>query len=306
MKSLYLESPYPQPVDGGEGPRNDRNHEFIDHLPHTNIRIWYSAFSQFYPDHWHNETEIVVGQSGTYTIQVDGNIWDIQKGDILIVPGKIIHSLDMSNDCHGFVYFFDLESFKDIPTYSTVSPLLTKPLFIKKSNTLLYQSAFSILEQTRNEYFSKNDFRELMVYSHVLNLLAQIGRSYSMTTANLTHLRSDKREEYTERFNDILTWINENYFEDITLEFISKKFGFSKYHFSRLFSQYTNHTFSEYLTFQRLKAAEELLRNSDLSITDISTQVGFNSISTFSQIFKNKNHCTPSEFRKISLPDQLE
>ncbi len=84
-----------------------------------------------------------------------------------------------------------------------------------------------------------------------------------MTTANLTHLRSDKREEYIERFNDILTWINENYFEDITLEFISKKFGFSKYHFSKLFSQYTNHTFSEYLTFQRLKAAEELLRNSE-------------------------------------------
>lgn len=297
MKSIYLDSPYPQPVDGGTGSRLEGRHEFIDYLPNTTIRIWYSAFSQFYPEHWHDEMEIIYCQSGYYTLKTIDGCWKIQKGDILFVPGKSIHSLNLSHDCHGFVYLFNLENIEEIPSSSLVLSTLENPYFLKNSNSSLYHSISAQLEQIRNEYFSDNDFRELMVYSYMLKIFSQIGQAQRGPSKKLVHLRTDKQKEYFECFKDVLTYINNNYGEDITLDDISRKFGFSKFHFSRLFGQYTDNTFSKYLTYQRIKAAETFLQNSKLSITDISTRVGFNSLSTFSRAFKEKNRCTPSEYR---------
>lgn len=76
--------------------------------------------------------------------------------------------------------------------------------------------------------------------------------------------------------------------------------GFSKFHFSRLFKQYTSLTFNEYLNHRRLKAAEELLAAPDLSITEIALRSGYASLSTFNRLFKQIKHCTPTEYRAKS------
>ena len=140
----------------------------------------------------------------------------------------------------------------------------------------------------------------LLVYSHILNLMTQIARNSNQELKLTYHTRSDKKREYIQQFESIMSWINQHYVEEITLESISKKFGFSRYHFSRLFSQYTNYTFSNYLTLQRLYAAENLLIHSEYSVTDIASKVGFCNSAVFSRAFKKKNLCTPTEFRAIT------
>lgn len=94
-----------------------------------------------------------------------------------------------------------------------------------------------------------------------------------------------------------MTYIDTHYTENLDLETVAKSVGFSKYHFSRLFKQYTNFTFGDYLCYRRIKAAEELLANPDLSITEVAIQAGFPSISTFNRLFKQHKNCTPSEYR---------
>lgn len=94
-----------------------------------------------------------------------------------------------------------------------------------------------------------------------------------------------------------LHYIDTHYTENLDLETVAKSVGFSKYHFSRLFKQYTNFTFGDYLCYRRIKAAEELLANPDLSITEVAIQAGFPSISTFNRLFKQHKNCTPSEYR---------
>lgn len=299
MKSIYLDSEYPQPIDGGSGTSFEKNHEFIDYLPNTNLRIWYSSKNAFYPTHWHEAMEIIFCQSGYYVLTSEEESWKIHMGDILLMPGGITHSLDLKGDCHGFVYLINLEVLEHMPSAAGILPLITHPIFLPKSDNALYQSTTVLLEQMRNEYFSDNNLREMLVYSHMLVLLAQIGRSHLTASQTLSQLGSDKKKEYIEKFNEILNYINSNYAEDITLDFISKKFGFSKYYFSRLFNQYTTYNFSDYLTYRRVRAAESLLLKSDLPITVISFYAGFNSISTFSRAFKEKNHCSPSDYRRL-------
>lgn len=300
MKSLYLDSPYPQPIDGGVGPKSDGTHEFIDYLPNTYLRIWYSQFNQLYPEHWHNEIEMVYCNSGHYIMSTKESMWELHEGDIILLPGGIAHSLDMKEDCHGFVYLINLSLLEHIPSAALILPLISQPIFLKKGNNRLYHSVNTLLEQMRNEYFSDNDLREFTVYSHMLMLLTKIGRSHLSDSKKRLHLRSDKQKEYIDRFSEILKYINDNYSEDITLEQISKKFGFSKYHFSRLFSQYTTYNFCDYLTYRRLRNTELLLLDSDLSITEIAIHSGFNSPSSFNRAFKQKNLCTPSEYRKLA------
>lgn len=297
MKSIYLDSRYPQPIDGGSGTTFDQNHELIDYLPNTSLRIWYSSYNQFYPSHWHEAMEIIYCESGYYVMCDEEKTWEIHPGDILFIPAGNTHSLNMHENCHGFVYFINLDILKHMPSASNILSFIAQPIFLTKSKLTLYKSVAALLEQMRDEYFSDNDLRELLVYSHMLVLLTQIGRSYLTKSRDLIHLRPDKQKEYMEKFNEVLNYINDNFMENITLELISKKFGFSKFHFSRLFSKYTTYTFSDYLTFRRIKSAEQLLLKSEMTVTEVSTYVGFNSLSTFSRCFKQKNHCSPSDYR---------
>ena len=104
-------------------------------------------------------------------------------------------------------------------------------------------------------------------------------------------------KEYVTKFGNLLEYIDNHYTEDLTLEDMADIIGFSKYHFSRLFKQYTNFTFCDYLKNRRIQAAEMLLEQPEYSITEVALQAGFPSISTFNRIFKEYKNCTPTEFR---------
>ncbi|WP_395547969.1 MULTISPECIES: helix-turn-helix transcriptional regulator [unclassified Lacrimispora] len=58
-------------------------------------------------------------------------------------------------------------------------------------------------------------------------------------------------------------------------------------------------SFPEYITAQRVGKATKLLENPDLSIMDVAMQSGFSSLPSFNRTFKQTNHCTPSQSRKM-------
>ena len=89
--------------------------------------------------------------------------------------------------------------------------------------------------------------------------------------------------------------------EDITLDEISKIAGFSKYHFTRLFKQFTNNTFYKYLNQKRIELALTLLADPNISVTETAMQSGFANPSTFIRVFKAEKGCTPTEFRKMFI-----
>ncbi|HET7153235.1 MAG TPA: AraC family transcriptional regulator [Candidatus Kapabacteria bacterium] len=73
---------------------------------------------------------------------------------------------------------------------------------------------------------------------------------------------------------------------------------FSQYHFLRLFKKTYNKTPHQYLTEQRIERAKTLMANSDMTITDICYAVGFESLGSFSTLFKKHAGCPPLEFRE--------
>ena len=96
-------------------------------------------------------------------------------------------------------------------------------------------------------------------------------------------------------------YIDENLHEPLDLEQISRQAFFSRFHFHRLFTHIYRKTPHQYLTRARLDAAKALLEKEGLSITDVCNCVGFESLGSFSLLFKKGTGHTPQYYRNMAF-----
>ncbi len=98
-----------------------------------------------------------------------------------------------------------------------------------------------------------------------------------------------------------IQFIEDNLNQKLILEEIAKYANFSNFHFHRLFSIVTKETVNGFITRKRLeRAAGFLIRNNDISITEIAEMVGYSNLSSFSRGFKKFYGMSPLQFRELS------
>lgn len=95
-----------------------------------------------------------------------------------------------------------------------------------------------------------------------------------------------------------VAYIRQNYKNDIKLFDVAKEIGLNETYFSRVFKKKFGINYSDYLNNVRLEKSKELLNTTNLTMNEISTEVGYNSESYFSRIFKLNFKITPKQFRK--------
>ncbi len=100
-------------------------------------------------------------------------------------------------------------------------------------------------------------------------------------------------------------YIDENFHESLNLETISKQAFLSKFHFHRIFTQVYRHTPHQYLTRKRLDKAKDLLAENK-QVTDVCNEVGFESIGSFSVLFKKEIGFAPQYYRNMAYKKKME
>lgn len=95
-------------------------------------------------------------------------------------------------------------------------------------------------------------------------------------------------------------YIDNNYEKELNLEFLSSIRFTSKYHLLRLFKRYYGITPRQYLIDKRIEMAKKTLRNG-LTVTETCFAVGFESLGSFSSLFKTKTGKSPREYQKQQL-----
>jgi AraC-like DNA-binding protein len=94
-------------------------------------------------------------------------------------------------------------------------------------------------------------------------------------------------------------FMDENFYEPIDLNDISQKAFLSRFHFHRLFSQVYKRTPHQYLTLKRMEKAKNLLAN-NRQVTEVCSEVGFESLGSFSVLFKKEIGFAPQYYRNMA------
>jgi len=97
---------------------------------------------------------------------------------------------------------------------------------------------------------------------------------------------------------EIISYINEHFKEEITTELLAEHVGLSPFHFIRTFKKETGFTPHEYLVRTRIDMAKYLLKNTGMSVKDICFETGFSSESVFCSAFKKSSGMSPNSYRK--------
>lgn len=118
--------------------------------------------------------------------------------------------------------------------------------------------------------------------------------------AILDYLKASSENPHYAIIHDLKAYIDTHLEEDISLDSLAERAFLSPSYISSLFGEILHISFSNYLTNARVDKAAELLCSSSMTVTDITTVVGYRNIQYFCRKFKEKYGVTPMQFRKSS------
>lgn len=124
--------------------------------------------------------------------------------------------------------------------------------------------------------------------------------SYYQQKINALKKSHYSNEKQIESVIGIKNYIDNNFEAKLNLDFLSHTRFISKYHLLRLFKRYYGLTPRQYLIDKRIEKSKEHLKN-NMSVTETCFAVGFESLGSFSSLFKSRTGKSPSQFQKEQL-----
>jgi AraC family transcriptional regulator len=242
-----------------------------------------------------------------------------RKGALIIETGNEIHRLE--NDSSVLIN----SGTKFNISYASRAPadalfVFFGENFIQSNLNSLKDDEFGLVEY-EDKYFERvirNDETYNRIYNSVINDFDRIGKDIRFFNEKSEELflhlignenlslnealrlplkkKATRREMYR-RLCIGADYIESCFTEELTLDDISKRSAISKFHFLRLFKSVFYVTPSEYIVSLRMKKAKELLRRSDRNVSEVCSSVGYESLPSFSNLFKKHAGCSPQDYR---------
>ena len=277
----------------------DGDYEPVNYSPGSSVRFWVNIESRQYDLHWHASTEIIVPIVNTITVRLRGMEYVLNPGEIFVIPPGDLHALEIPDTGMRLVFLFDLSVLQTVNGFPYLNSTFSNPVLISPDNAI-YHKEMELLYEMFCDYYSQSSLREVKIFSKMIDFHVAYQESQSMLDPAVP---KKYEKNIMDRLNIVFFYINQHYTEDIPLEKAAEVAGFSKYHFSRIFKEFSGNNYFDYLCLQRVKASERMLLIPSKSITEIAYQSGFGSLCAFNRAFKKKNNCTPSEYRTKHLAD---
>lgn len=251
--------------------------------------------------HWHPEVELTLFLSGEMEYLINDSIYYVKAGDGLFGNSNALHSGIMRN---GSQCTYLSITFHPRFLYGYENSILqTKYVSFITSNEswasfLLTESEEwqrDILENMKTIYALSQerpvDF-ELQVHMLLMDIWQKLYRHFAVQPE-----KEHKPGHHLQRLRDIISYIQDNYSEKITLEDVARSANICQSECCRFFKKHMNMTIFDYILYLRIQNSLPLLKTMD-SVTEVSTAVGFTSSSYYSQIFKRQMGCSPLEYKK--------
>lgn len=270
-----------------------------------NIRFFdYKHFT--YPLHFHSEYEIIYIKESTGTRFVGNNIAKYEAGDILLIGSNLPHFLKSDPIYHSGIIDLRVKGtiiqFEKEFMYSTIN---NYPHFIKIKNLLQESQRGTYFARGRSQKLQlllekiplENGLNQLMLFLEILKEMSETERRQTISTTDFVN----EMIYDTARIDKVISFLNKNYTRNISLEEIASFAAMNTSAFCRYFKSKTGKSFKNYILDMRIGFACKLLLMEDNSISQLSSECGFDTISHFNKTFKKNTGFVPSQYRKTML-----
>lgn len=245
----------------------------------------------------HEQTvyEITYVLSGSGSFFVDNRVYDMQKGDLLIVRKGEMHNI-ISSEGDPLRFFYLGFDFVEPIAHERIAQL--KSFFdstelVEIHNAMGVQDTFMKL---LSEFISDDTLSDLLVEAYMQEIICTVYRIFSRKFYK-SYLLSGSNNSDEKLVYDVINYIDVNMESMENLSALSREFGYSYTHIAQKFSAFTGESLKTYHTKRRFEKANEYLRQG-YSITKVAELMGFKSIHAFSRAYKKFVGMAPREYKK--------
>lgn len=236
-----------------------------------------------YAPMFHPHGELVHAVQGTLGITVDGVEYRLEAGQTAVIFPYLTHSYEKAPDAKSVVILFDPAA-----TAFDATLLEKKPVCCRVEDSRIYPLMDRAVTMIR-----RGKRKTAMGY-----LNAVLGELLELLELE------DRDGPAGDAAVQLLSYCEEHFSEDITVEKLAEALFISSSYVSKLFSQKLKTGFRSYINDLRVRKAQTLLRETDQKILQIMEACGFQNQSSFNRVFRGITGLSPRQYRQAHRPDQ--
>ena len=253
-------------------------------------RVWTGRYRNLHNlPHWHLENELICVEQGQATVSHNHQEYLLTEGDAIFLGSGEIHYIKSDPDSITAITLFD----------DALTASLTNCCQLCCAKLSTDYDILHVFSQIQEELQQRRPFFEQQTCLLLLQLMIRIFREEA--TVPMT---AQPEHSSISNYKNLLTEIERNYCY-ITFSDAASFMGLSEPYFSRFFRKISGMTFSRYLNTVRLEHAIAMLQDptQKLSVTEVASRCGFDTIRHFNRVFRDITGMTPRELPQNYVPD---
>lgn len=256
-----------------------------------------------YPWHTHNDIQIVYVLEGEIEIKIAYARYTLVKNNIHFIHNDDVHGFKglTKNNLVLFISFnmeYFLEFFPDLDTQVFTTKVGENVITYKKQ-LAIKTHIFSII----SELYSKGPRYKENIQEISRELISDLYANFRGFTLDLSSRTFEHKVPHDmlqiDRIGRVVSYIYQNYPYKLNLSEIAKAENINSYYLSHLFQQFIGDSFRNFVSMARCEMSEAELLSTDVSITQISQNVGFSNLKYYTDRFREWFGCSPKEYRQL-------
>lgn len=253
--------------------------------------------------HKHDFYEMFFVYEGEFEQIIENEKITMRTGDICLIPPGVYHSIDVNNYSIVINILIQKDTMRELFMSDLKGDHLLTQFFLGNhfsnniNNYVIFHTngdldVTNMVVEMFLEVINQNKYYEQVLYSSLLLFFSHLLRYYEDSV-----YLSEKKTQHDILDFKLIKYINEH-FKTVSLDLLANEFNYSKQYLSLRVKNVTGEPFAKYLMSIRMEIAKNMLCNTNMKISDIGFNIGFQSSEHFIRSFRKYFSSTPSKYRK--------
>ncbi|MBR4295994.1 MAG: AraC family transcriptional regulator [Clostridia bacterium] len=240
------------------------------------------------PPHMHAQIEFFLLLEGEMSISVDSVGYKMSEGDLCLVFPNQIHAYRPTKKERYMLVIMDSDIVPEIK--DVFKNRIPKSSVIRREN--LPEEILPLMRKMEELKLGDKggEYKEILLKSALLSFFGEVFQKLDFV---------DTKSVNSNTLKKVVDFCSDNFASDLSLDILEENLHISKYYISHLFSMKLKVKFNDYINSLRITEACGQLLQTDQTITEISQNVGFNTLRTFNRAFARRMGMSPSEYRRL-------